>query len=179
MFDIDVNLSLVVRKPVFVVSDHVRHRPGCAVTEDGQRLEISLFCWLGSSCRLVHFHYVVVNVLGKIHHQRAGNLTCLLVTRQNDSLLPRLWLVEIRPSRVSFNSMTSHPRVHAGVRIGVKIVNISNDKYLIHIWIITSLKGIRLRPEVQYRFGFHSMILDTRIHARGLGWRSKTRTSPK
>ena len=29
------NLSLVVRKPVFGVSDKVRHKPGCAVTEDG------------------------------------------------------------------------------------------------------------------------------------------------
>ena len=29
------NLSLVVRKPVIGVSDLVRHKPGCAVTEDG------------------------------------------------------------------------------------------------------------------------------------------------
>ena len=28
-------LSLVVRKPVFGVSDQVRHKPGCAATEDG------------------------------------------------------------------------------------------------------------------------------------------------
>ena len=28
-------LSLVVRKPVFGVSDQVRHKPGCATTEDG------------------------------------------------------------------------------------------------------------------------------------------------
>ena len=34
-------LILVVRKPVFGVSDQVRHKPGCAVTEDGWRLEIS------------------------------------------------------------------------------------------------------------------------------------------
>ena len=27
-------LSLVVRKPVFVVFDQVRHKPGCAITED-------------------------------------------------------------------------------------------------------------------------------------------------
>ena len=33
--------SLVVRKPVFGVSDQVRHKPGCTATEDGQRLEIS------------------------------------------------------------------------------------------------------------------------------------------
>ena len=38
-------MSLVVRKPVFRVSDLVRHKPGCAVTEDGQRLEI---LYLGS-----------------------------------------------------------------------------------------------------------------------------------
>ena len=29
------NVSLVVRKPVFGVSDQVRHKPGCTVTEDG------------------------------------------------------------------------------------------------------------------------------------------------
>ena len=34
------NMSLV-RKPVFGVSDHVSHKPGCTVTEDGERLEIS------------------------------------------------------------------------------------------------------------------------------------------
>ena len=28
-------LSLVVRKAVFEVSDQVRHRPGCTVTQDG------------------------------------------------------------------------------------------------------------------------------------------------
>ena len=35
------DLSLVVRKPVFGVSDLVRQKPGCAVTEDSKRLEIS------------------------------------------------------------------------------------------------------------------------------------------
>ena len=34
------HLSLVMRKPVFGVSDQVRHKPGCTVTEDGERLEI-------------------------------------------------------------------------------------------------------------------------------------------
>ena len=28
-------MSLVVRRPVFRVSDQVRHKPGCTVTEDG------------------------------------------------------------------------------------------------------------------------------------------------
>ena len=28
-------LSLVMRKPVFRVSDQVRHKPGCTATEDG------------------------------------------------------------------------------------------------------------------------------------------------
>ena len=28
-------MSLVVGKPVFGVSDKVRHKPGCTVTEDG------------------------------------------------------------------------------------------------------------------------------------------------
>ena len=32
--------SLVVRKPVFGVSDQVPHKPGCTATEDGSRLEI-------------------------------------------------------------------------------------------------------------------------------------------
>ena len=35
------NLSHVLRKPVFLVSDLVRHKPGFAVIEDGKRLEIS------------------------------------------------------------------------------------------------------------------------------------------
>ena len=35
------DMSLVVRKPVFGVSDLVRHKPGCTATEDGWRLEIS------------------------------------------------------------------------------------------------------------------------------------------
>ena len=30
-----------MRKPVFGVSDLVRHKPGCTASEDGQRLEIS------------------------------------------------------------------------------------------------------------------------------------------
>ena len=29
------DLSLVVRKPVFAVSDQVRHQPSCTATEDG------------------------------------------------------------------------------------------------------------------------------------------------
>ena len=29
-----------MRKPVFEVSGQVRHKPGCAVTKDGSRLEI-------------------------------------------------------------------------------------------------------------------------------------------
>ena len=28
-------------KPVFRVSDQVQHKPGCTITEDGKRLEIS------------------------------------------------------------------------------------------------------------------------------------------
>ena len=35
------DMNLVVRKPVFGVSDQVRHKPGCTATEDGWRLEIS------------------------------------------------------------------------------------------------------------------------------------------
>ena len=38
-------LSLVVRKPVFGVSDHVWHKLGCRPTEDGSSLEI---LYLGS-----------------------------------------------------------------------------------------------------------------------------------
>ena len=30
-----------MRKPVFGVSDQVRHKPGCTTTEDAERLEIS------------------------------------------------------------------------------------------------------------------------------------------
>ena len=30
-----LHMSLVVRKPVFGVSDQVRHKPGCTSTEDG------------------------------------------------------------------------------------------------------------------------------------------------
>ena len=36
-------MSLVVRKPVFGVSDQARNKPGCTTTEDGLRLEISDF----------------------------------------------------------------------------------------------------------------------------------------
>ena len=36
-----LHMSLVLRKPVFGVSGLVRHKPGCAVTEGGKRLEIS------------------------------------------------------------------------------------------------------------------------------------------
>ena len=39
------DMSLVVRKPDFGVSDQVIHKPGCTVTEDGKKLEIS---YLGS-----------------------------------------------------------------------------------------------------------------------------------
>ena len=33
-------MSLVLRKPVFWVSDQVRHKPGCTTTECGKMLEI-------------------------------------------------------------------------------------------------------------------------------------------
>ena len=33
-------MSLIMRKPVFGVSDQVPHKPGCTATEDGQRLQI-------------------------------------------------------------------------------------------------------------------------------------------
>ena len=39
------HMSLVVRKPVFRVSDQVRHKPGYTATEDSQKLEI---LYLGS-----------------------------------------------------------------------------------------------------------------------------------
>ena len=35
------DMSCDVRKPVFGVSDQVRHKPGCTATEDGYRHEIS------------------------------------------------------------------------------------------------------------------------------------------
>ena len=34
-------MSLVMRKPLFGVSDQVRHKAGCTATEDGWRLEVS------------------------------------------------------------------------------------------------------------------------------------------
>ena len=34
-------MNLVVRKPVFGVSDQVPHKLACTATEDGKRLEIS------------------------------------------------------------------------------------------------------------------------------------------
>ena len=34
-------ISRVMRKPVFEVSDQARHKPGCTSTEEGKRLEIS------------------------------------------------------------------------------------------------------------------------------------------
>ena len=36
----EAQMSLVLRKPVFGVSDQVRHKPGCTATEDGLKLEI-------------------------------------------------------------------------------------------------------------------------------------------
>ena len=35
------DLGLVVRKPVFGVSEQVRHKPGCTATKDDYRLKIS------------------------------------------------------------------------------------------------------------------------------------------
>ena len=35
IFQLSSNMSLVVRKPVFGVSDQIRHKPGCTTTEDG------------------------------------------------------------------------------------------------------------------------------------------------
>ena len=34
-------MSLIVRKPVFGVTDQVRYKPVCTATEDGKRLEIA------------------------------------------------------------------------------------------------------------------------------------------
>ena len=33
--EFQVDMSLVVRKPVFRVFDQVRHKPGCTIIEDG------------------------------------------------------------------------------------------------------------------------------------------------
>ena len=44
------NMSLVVRKPVFGVSDQVPHKPGCAFTEDDLRLVISYLDGLYCPC---------------------------------------------------------------------------------------------------------------------------------
>ena len=38
----DYHMSLVLRKPVFEVSDQVPYKPGCTATEDGWKLEISV-----------------------------------------------------------------------------------------------------------------------------------------
>ena len=45
-------MSLVVRKPVFWVSDLVRHKLGCAITEYGKRLEISDLGRRGINCTI-------------------------------------------------------------------------------------------------------------------------------
>ena len=37
---VHIHLSRKARKPVFRVSEQIRHKPGCTATEDGQRLEI-------------------------------------------------------------------------------------------------------------------------------------------
>ena len=39
--EVSDQMSLVVRKPIFGVSDQVLHKPGCTTTEDSYRLEIS------------------------------------------------------------------------------------------------------------------------------------------
>ena len=38
---VHLNINHIARKPVFAVSDQVRHKPGCKATVDGQRLENS------------------------------------------------------------------------------------------------------------------------------------------
>ena len=43
----DLNMSLVLRKPFFGVSDQVRYKPGCTATEDGWTLEISCLGSIG------------------------------------------------------------------------------------------------------------------------------------
>ena len=35
LLDTPKYMSLIVRKPVFGISDQVRHKPGCTATEDG------------------------------------------------------------------------------------------------------------------------------------------------
>ena len=39
--DVAASITAVTRKPNFWVSNQVRHKPGCATTDDGWRLEIS------------------------------------------------------------------------------------------------------------------------------------------
>ena len=41
-----------MRKPVFGVSDQVRHKPGCTTTEDGWRLEILDFNRYKKDCTI-------------------------------------------------------------------------------------------------------------------------------
>ena len=48
-FSVLLHMSCIMRKPIFGVSDQVRHKLGCTATEDGERLNIS---GLGSSAIL-------------------------------------------------------------------------------------------------------------------------------
>ena len=52
------NMSHLVRKPVFRISDQVRHKPVCTATEDGLRLEISD---LGSRRNVLSMFICVLN----------------------------------------------------------------------------------------------------------------------
>ena len=69
-----INSSLVLRKPVFGVSDLVRHKPGCTATEDAYRLEISD---LGS--RGIHGTFRVAKTKALISFRVTAKLICVFV----------------------------------------------------------------------------------------------------
>ena len=64
------NKSLVVRKPVFGVSEQVRHKPGCTATEDGKRLGISYAGSRGITAKLICV-FVFAYVKSRFSHDTA------------------------------------------------------------------------------------------------------------
>ena len=76
-------MSLVVIKPVFWVFDHVRHKPGCTATENGNRLEVM---YLGSRCIVLSIQVTAKLICGFVfayaksrfsHNEAHIMLTCL------------------------------------------------------------------------------------------------------
>ena len=84
-----------MRKPVFRVSDPVRHKPGCTAAEDGYRLEISDLVTAQLICALFSRMQKVVFFVTRLIYQGGVSINPPVAVQVEVNLSSRAFLVMI------------------------------------------------------------------------------------